>query len=151
MNSPGSGRAGLGSYRAACVVLWLTAVMHSVAMLTTAPDFPGEDGKELSRLMTDYKLALPGRERSMHELHRGFSWQFTAGLFGIGLIAAAVGWSSACPATIRRRLCWACCVTLAVFVLIAWKYFFVVPLACQALAGVLFGLSAAVSRRRADG
>jgi hypothetical protein len=121
--------------------------MHSAAMLTAAPDFPGEDGRELTRLMNSYKIPLPRCERSMHELISGYSWQFAAGLFGIGLIAACAGWPAAGDPAVRRRVAAAGCVVLAVFVAIAWKYFFIVPLACQGLACVLMGLSAAMSRR----
>jgi hypothetical protein len=103
------------------VVLWLTALMHSAAVLTEAPDFPGEDGRELTRLMTSYKIQLPGGERSMRELTSGYSWQFAAGLFGVGLMAACAGWPAAGDPAVRRRMAWASCVVLAVFVAIAWK------------------------------
>lgn len=139
-------RVGLWCFRAGCIVLWLTAALHSVAVLQEpAPQNAQE--QELMRLMTEYRMELPGTTRSTRELMTGFSWQFGLGLAGLGLVAASVAWSGAAAGSVRRAAGIALLITLVVFVGIAWKYFFIFPLACQALAMVLFVVSVATSRR----
>lgn len=70
---------------AACVVMLLTAIAHTIAQLAPQPEPEPEDLKTLMRLATQYRL--PDLNRTMMELFDGFGWWFSLST-AIGAMAA---------------------------------------------------------------
>ena len=130
-------RASLLAFRAACIVLLLTALAHTLAHVRPEQP-PGSDAEgQLRTLMRTLEFDAPGGKITIERILVGFSWHFPLSLAGLGVLGIALGWSASRPLETRRTFALIAAVILVLASVNSQVHFFAVPT-------VMLGTAAAV-------
>lgn len=112
----------------------LLGLVHALSLIRD-PVPSNDTERQLLTLMNNYRFNLMGSMRSMSDLLRGFSMAFTVASIGLGVLDLSLRRERA---VLLKRVALINALWLAALVVIALKYFFVVPLTLQLVALAIF-------------
>ncbi len=139
------------AFLAGCIAAVLTASAHVAAHLGPEP-VPANDAeramREAARTVALEGIRRFGSERTLAQIHTGFSWHFAASIALAGLTGLAL--RHAAPNDPRVFLAGAKAGTafFGAGLVISLTYFFAIPTALLGAAFVCFALAAATARPR---
>jgi hypothetical protein len=134
--------------RAAAALTFVHAVFHTVGGLLKPPAHGAQEIAVLDA-MKGFTFDFMGSMRSYWDFYFGFGLFVTLGL----VLQAILLWQLAPLAGkaphVARPLLRTLLASFAVMMLLSWRYFFVAPLATEALIAVLIALACVPTRRAA--
>jgi hypothetical protein len=136
-----------GWYWAACVILALTAIAHTGAILSGSPPPENADQAALQKLLETVQLKLPGANRTTHDLLVGFNWFFTLFFAAMCVSSIVMRRARRDDAALIRTVAGVNAFLLAPGLVVSLLYFFLIPTAMIAAAMICF-IAAFVSLAR---
>jgi hypothetical protein len=126
--------AGRRLFKSGAIALLIIGAVHSLSLFSRRA--PANDTeRQLFSLMSTYQFNLLGTMRTMDALLRGFSISFMVATLGFGLFDIVLFEERS---ALLKRIALVNVLWLAVMVVVALRYFFVVPLSFLAVALLLF-------------
>lgn len=137
----------IGLLRAASVLTFVHAVLHTVGGLLKPPAH-GEQEIAVLNAMKSFEFDFMGSMRSYWDFYFGFGLFVTLGL----VLQAVLLWQLAPVAReapgVARPLLLALLASFVAMMVLSWRYFFVAPLAIEALIAVLVAMAYVLARPR---
>ncbi|HKV61254.1 MAG TPA: hypothetical protein VJO16_05030 [Candidatus Acidoferrum sp.] len=124
-------------FLAGAIWLLLMGAVHSLSFIKQ-PTPQNETERQLFDLMSNYKFNVAGAMRSMDNFMTGFSICFMLAALGLGLLDLSLVKERA---ALLRRISLVNILWLAVMVVIALRYFFIVPTTFLSVALLIFALA----------
>lgn len=133
--------------RAASVLTLIHAVLHSYGLLS-APS-PGQEEAALLDAMQSFKFDAMGSPRTYWDFYLGFGLFLTVNLILLAVILWQLATLAKSEPAKARPFMGLLCIAFVAFMVLSWLYFFVAPLAIEAVIALLVGLAYVSSRQAA--
>jgi hypothetical protein len=117
-------------------LLFLSAVHSLSLMMKQTPN--NETERRLLDLMSNYRFNVAGAMRSMKDFMTGFSISFMLAALGFGLLDLSLAKERA---ALLKRISLVNIFWLVVMVVVALRYFFIIPIAFLSVALLIFVLA----------
>jgi hypothetical protein len=143
LNASAAGRSVLArylnSYRLAAYVLVFYALGHTLGAVVATPQFGAESDSVVS-MMKSVRVLAQGSEATWYGFYRGFGWFVTVFFVFSIVLAWFVGGKSGEFRAQLAPVTWSLFVSYVAGAVIAWIYFFMMPILFAIAVAALFGI-----------
>jgi hypothetical protein len=133
-------------YRLAAYVLVFFAAGHTLGALVETPRF-GPASDTVVAAMKGVTVQVQGASATWYGFYRGFGWNVSVFFLFSAFLCWYLGGLTAAERRALAPLTWALFLSHAAGAVIAWVYFFPVPIVCATLVAVLLGIGCLQDRR----